>query len=58
LVQLRTGRDVEEHLRELYVERRYSDREIADLLGVHQNTVRNWRRAFGIGPEARTTALS
>lgn len=59
LVRLRTGRaDLEAHLRELYVERRYADREIAELFGVDRTTVTTWRKDFGIGREARTAALS
>ena len=54
LVRLRTGRDLQEHLRELYVERRYADREIAELFGVDRTTVVKWRKEFGIGREART----
>jgi hypothetical protein len=58
LVQLRTGRDLEEHLRELYVERRLTDQEIAGLLGVHRMTVGEWRREFGIDRSARTASLA
>jgi transposase-like protein len=55
LVRLRTGRDdLEAHLRELYVERRYADREIAEVFGVDRTTVVKWRKEFGIGREART----
>lgn len=48
LVQQRTGRDLGEHLRELYVDRRLTDREIAQALGVHRMTIVEWRKAFGI----------
>jgi transposase len=58
VVEARTGRDLQEHLRELYVERRYADREIAELLGVSRSTVRQWRKDFGIGRAERTAALS
>jgi transposase len=58
LVQARTGRDLEEHLREMYIARRYSDREIAELLGVSRTTVRQWRGEFGIGRDERTATLS
>ena len=59
LVRLRTGRDdLEAHLRELYVERRYADREIAELFGVDRTTVVKWRKDFGIGRGDRTVALS
>lgn len=47
------GRDVPELVRELYVEKRFSDREIAEALGVHRVTVTNWRAEWGIAPEDR-----
>ena len=50
LVQERTKRPVEELLRDLYVEKRYSDQEIATALGdaVTRATVQQWRQQFGI----------
>lgn len=48
LVQLRTGRDPETLVRELYLEKRLSDREIAEYIGVNRVTVTNWRREWGI----------
>jgi hypothetical protein len=50
LVQERTKRDIEELLRELYVDKRYSDQEIALALGgtVTRASVQQWRRQFGI----------
>lgn len=48
LVQARTGREVEEHLRELYVEKRWTDQEIAAHLGVKRTTVAGWRGQYGI----------
>jgi predicted transcriptional regulator len=50
LVQERTDREIEELLRELYVEKRYSDQEIATALGdtVTRAAVQQWRRRFGI----------
>jgi plasmid maintenance system antidote protein VapI len=53
LVRSRTGRDPEELLRELYLERRLSDREIAELVGVHRVTVTNWRQELGITRDER-----
>ena len=53
LVQLRTGRDPQELVRELYVERRLSDREIAEAVGVDRVTVNKWRAAWGIRREDR-----
>jgi len=58
MVQARTGRDIEEHLRELYVERRHSDQEIADAWGVHRMTISMWRREFGIDRADRKTVLA
>lgn len=48
LVRVRTGREPRELVRELYLERRHSDQEIADAIGVSRVTVTNWRRAWGI----------
>ncbi len=48
LVYVRTGKDVPTLLRELYLERGRSDREIAEAIGVHRVTVTNWRREYGI----------
>jgi len=53
LVRLRTGRDVEPLLRELYLDKRLSDREIAAAIGVDRVTVNKWRRDYGIRREAR-----
>lgn len=53
LVEQRTGRDLADHLRELYVERRYTDQEIADLFGVSRSTVVHWRDRFDIDRSAR-----
>ncbi|HEV8698952.1 MAG TPA: helix-turn-helix domain-containing protein [Candidatus Limnocylindrales bacterium] len=50
------GRDVPGLVRELYVEKRFSDREIAAALGVHRVTITNWRAEWGISREDRPTA--
>lgn len=42
LVRLRTGRDIPDLLRELYVDRRYNLTEIGTALGVSRETVRLW----------------
>jgi DNA invertase Pin-like site-specific DNA recombinase len=52
-VQIRTGREVPELVREMYLDRRYSDQEIADAIGVHRVTVTNWRQEWGIRREDR-----
>jgi transposase-like protein len=48
VVRLRTGREVPELLRELYVERRHTHEEIAQALGVSRALVRVWCREYGI----------
>jgi transcriptional regulator with XRE-family HTH domain len=58
MVQERTGRDIESHLRELYVARRLTDQEIASLLGISRVTVGEWRRQFGIDRTERKAALA
>ena len=51
--QRNAGRDVPELVRELYVEKRHTDREIAEALGVHRVTVTNWRSEWGITRDER-----
>jgi len=62
LVRERTGREVEPLLRELYLERRHSQQEIADALGVSRAVVVGWLSEYGISREDRPpvvlTALS
>jgi uncharacterized protein YjcR len=53
LVRVRTGRDPEELVRELYVEKRHSDQEIADALGISRVTVNEWRARWGITRDDR-----
>lgn len=48
LVALRTGKPVEQVLRELYVERGLSQADIASELGITRVTVAMWLRQFGI----------
>lgn len=48
VVQQRTGREVPELLRELYVEKRHSQEEIARALDVSRTTVSAWLAKFGI----------
>ena len=47
-VQARTGRPLDEALRELYVEKRHSQAEIAAAMGVSRTLIRQWLVAFGI----------
>jgi hypothetical protein len=56
LVAERTGRDPEELIRELYVEKRLSDREIGEALGVDRGTVQLWRDQWGISAKDRPDA--
>lgn len=53
LVRRTTGREPEDVLRELYVERRHSQEEIADALGIHRMTVGLWLREYGISRDDR-----
>jgi len=53
LVQLRTGRNLEDLLRELYVDKRHSQEEIAKALRVHRITVGDWLAEFGISRDDR-----
>jgi len=52
-VRARIGRPLDEALRELYVDRRHSQQEIADALGVSRMTVSIWLRDFGITRDDR-----
>ena len=53
LVTERTGRHVPDLLRELYVERRHSQAEIAEALGVSRWHVNQWLREYGISRDDR-----
>jgi uncharacterized protein YjcR len=55
---LRAGNEghIEHVIRELYVEKRHSDQEIADALGVNRVTVSKWRRRWGIRRDDRPPA--
>jgi transposase len=44
---------IERVIRDLYLKKRHSDREIAEALGVHRVTVTKWRRRWGITREDR-----
>lgn len=52
-VQRRANREVPDLVRELYVDRRFTDQEIAAALGVHRVTVTKWRADWGITREDR-----
>jgi DNA-binding transcriptional regulator LsrR (DeoR family) len=53
VVERRTGRDLGELLRELYVDQRHTQEEIARALGVHRVTVNQWLASFGIDRDDR-----
>lgn len=53
VVRLRTGRDVEELLRELYIEQRHSQAAVADALGVSRQTVALWLARYGMSRDDR-----
>lgn len=44
---------IEQVIRELYLDKRHSDQEIADALGVNRVTVTKWRKRWGISREDR-----
>lgn len=52
-VRLRTGRDPDDLVRELYVEKRYSQQEIATALGVSRSLVAKWLGEQGLGRDDR-----
>lgn len=53
VVEQRTGRELPDLLRELYIEQRVTQEEIAEALGVHRVTVTKWLGQFGISREDR-----
>ena len=57
LVRRTTGRDVADLLRDLYVEQRHSQEEIAAALGVHRMTISLWLREYGISRDDRPAVV-
>jgi DNA invertase Pin-like site-specific DNA recombinase len=53
LLRQRTGKEVPDLLREMYVDRRYSQKEIASALGINRMTVKAWLDEYGIGRDDR-----
>ncbi len=53
VVEGRTGRQLPELLRELYVDQRHTQEEIAKALGVHRVTVNQWLASFRISRDDR-----
>lgn len=58
VLTMRTGRDMGEYLRELYVQRRYTDQEIADLLGTNREAVTTLRKRLGVDRAERKAAIA
>lgn len=58
MVRRSTGRDdLEALLRELYVEQRHTQAEIAKALGVGRMAVNVWLREYGITRDARSAVV-
>lgn len=53
LVERSTGRPIEDLLRDLYVDQRYSDQEIGDALGISRALIQQWRERLGISRDER-----
>lgn len=53
LVEERTGRQLDDLLRELYVDKRHSQEEIASALSVSRALVSQWLRDRGISRDDR-----
>lgn len=53
LVRERHGRDVPDLLRELYVDKRHTQEEIAEALGVSRMAVGAWLKEYGISRDDR-----
>jgi len=53
VVRMRTGREVPELLRELYVDQRHTQQEIANALGVSRMAVNGWLARYGISRDDR-----
>lgn len=53
LVRERTGRDPQELVRELYIDKRHSQEEIARAVGVTRSTLSGWLREWGITRDDR-----
>lgn len=54
LVEERTGRDLSELLRELYITKRHTQREIAGALKVSRSAVKGWLEDLGITRDDRS----
>lgn len=57
VVRQRTGREVPDLLRELYVDKRHTQEEIAEALGVSRAAVSQWLRELGISRADRAPVV-
>lgn len=57
-VRARTGRDPDELVRELYLDKRYSQQEIAAHLGVSRSLVAKWLGEQGLGRDDRDSLVT
>lgn len=55
--QTSTEGHIERVIREMYLEKRHSDQEIAEALGVNRVTVTKWRQRWGIRRDDRPEAV-
>jgi DNA-binding XRE family transcriptional regulator len=55
LVRQSTGKDVPDLLRELYVEKRHTQAEIAESLDVSRDTIVRWLSEYGISRDDRVS---
>jgi DNA invertase Pin-like site-specific DNA recombinase len=53
LVRRQTGREVADVLRELYLDKRHTQQEIADALGVSRMAIGAWLAEYGISRDDR-----
>lgn len=53
MVRRTTGREPEAVLRDLYIEKRHTQQEIGDALGIARVTVGEWLREYGITRDDR-----
>lgn len=57
LVTTRTGREVDDLLRELYVDKRHTQQEIAAALGVSRMVIGTWLKEYGITRDDRASVV-
>jgi DNA invertase Pin-like site-specific DNA recombinase len=57
LVRRATGREPADVLKDLYVDRRHSQEEIAQALGVSRSTIKAWLAEYGISRDDRPAVV-